>query len=200
MRIRQEIVESRKAGTSYASIARALSLPYVTVRQVYRHYEKSGQLSPHYERCRHTAVRKGTAVYERAVQMKRQHPGWGAGLIWVELAEDFTEAQLPSLRTLQRWFRRAQLQKPKRDKGVSGAVQRGQQRHEVWALDAKEQIRLADGSYASWLTLTDEASGAILHTEAFPPQALESDPTSDGQDEPARRHGALGASAASACG
>jgi hypothetical protein len=34
----------------------------------------------------------------------------------------------------------------------------------VWAVDAKEQIRLADGTWGSWLVVSDEASGAILST------------------------------------
>jgi len=183
LRLREEIVTRRQAGSSYASIARELSLPYVTVRQVYRHYEKSGELRPHYDRCRHTEVRSDPRIYERAIQMKRAHPGWGAGLIWVELNEEFSEDSLPSLRTLQRWFRRAQVQAPPRSQGVSMPVHRGQQRHEVWALDAKEQMRLGDGSDASWLTITDEASGAILTADFFPNQTLEHHrpPRSQGQ-------------------
>jgi hypothetical protein len=200
MRLREEIVTRRQVGESYASIARELSLPYVTVRQVYRHYEKSGQLTPHYDRCRHTEVRSDRRVYERAIQMKRAHPSWGAGLIWVELAEEFAEAILPSLRTLQRWFRQAQVQTPPRNKGVSRSVYRGQQRHEVWALDAKEQIRLEDGSDASWLTITDEASGAILVADFFPDQALEHCRSAGGQDPSPKGDESVGASDAHSSG
>jgi hypothetical protein len=194
--IRQEIVNRRQAGETYAAIGRELKVPYVTVRQVYGHYKKSGQLAPHYDRCRHTSVRSDPAVYEQAIQMKREHPSWGAGLIWVELAEHFAEADLPSLRTLQRWFRQAQVQIARREKRVSGAVYRGQQRHEVWAIDAKEQLRLADGSDASWLSITDEASGAILSAAFFPDQTLEQCPTDGRQDLPAGDHASVGASAA----
>lgn len=34
-------------------------------------------------------------------------------------------------------------------------------------MDAKERMRLADGTGACWLTVTDEASGAILYTATF---------------------------------
>jgi hypothetical protein len=183
IRIRQEIVERRQAGASYATIARDLCLPYVTVRQVYQHYHKSGQLPPHYDRCRHSGIRKDEAIYERAIQMKREHPRWGAGLIWVELAEEFAEKSLPSLRTLQRWFRQAQVQTPRGDKGASIRVYRGEECHEVWAIDAKEQMRLLDGSDASWLTITDEASGAILTADFFPDQVLDKR-RSPGSQEP----------------
>jgi hypothetical protein len=45
---------------------------------------------------------------------------------------------------------------------------RAQEPHEVWQMDAVERLRLADGSGACWLRLTDECSGAILATQPFP--------------------------------
>lgn len=38
----------------------------------------------------------------------------------------------------------------------------------MWAIDAKERMQLGDGSWASWLCITDEASGAVVYAEAFP--------------------------------
>lgn len=78
---------------------------YETVRRIYHRYLQTGQLEPSYEKCRQQAIRSSEAVYERAIELKQAHPKWGAGLIWVELAADFAEADLPSQRTLQRWFR-----------------------------------------------------------------------------------------------
>jgi hypothetical protein len=52
--------------------------------------------------------------------------------------------------------------------------QRGQEPHEVWEVDAKERLLLADGSGTSVLTVTDEASGALLGATPFPPVSLES--------------------------
>jgi hypothetical protein len=40
-------------------------------------------------------------------------------------------------------------------------------------MDAKEQLQLADGSGASWLTLSDEKSGAVLDSPLFPPAQLD---------------------------
>jgi hypothetical protein len=67
--------------------------------------------------------------------------------------------------------RRGGSVKPNRNAKVS--VKRGKVPHEVWAVDAKEQIRLGDGSLVSWLTVTDEGSGAILKAELFPPRTLD---------------------------
>ena len=183
-RIRREIIQRRASGESYAAIGRDLKLPYVTVRGIQCHYQRTGQVEPSYERCRQTAVRMAAGIYEEAICLKRSHPGWGAGLIWVELAEGIDEASLPSVRTLQRWFRRAGVASQRRAPRPEALVERGSQAHEVWALDAKEQIRLADGSYASWLTVSDEGSGAILSATLFPPQALESGRATGGASVP----------------
>lgn len=172
-RIRQAIIKQWEAGESYSGLAQQYRLAYGTVRGVVKRYEATGQIEPNYAACRHTAVRKSAAIYEAAVGLKQAHPSWGAGLIWVELSERFEEASLPSPRTLQRWFRRAGVGvKRTRDKAPQPRLQRGQQVHDVWALDAKEAIPLADGSRVSWLTISDEASGAILAAELFPPASV----------------------------
>lgn len=171
--VRREIVEKREAGESFASIARQMNVSYGAVRNIYRRYLETGELRPAYDRCVHTGVRSDKAVYAAAVEMKTDHPSWGAGLIRVELKELFDEEKLPSIRTLQRWFRRAGVQAPKPEKAPQATVRRGKSVHEVWALDAKEQIQLADGSGVSWLTITDEASGAILSATLFPHSPLD---------------------------
>jgi hypothetical protein len=162
----------REQGESFRSIATHLKRDYETIRNVYHRYVQSGQLEPAYAKCRHEGVRKNEAVYERALQLKQEHPRWGAGLIWVELAEGFAEAELPSQRTLQRWFRRGGVQNAVPERRPRSFAARGKQAHEVWAMDAKEQVALGDGTFVSWLTVTDEGSGAILGAFLFPPQAL----------------------------
>lgn len=192
-RIREAIIKAWTGGESNARIARQQGLAYGTVRGVVKRYEATGQVEPNYEACRHTGVRKLGAIYEAAVSMKQAHPSWGAGIIWVELSEVFEEAHLPSPRTLQRWFKRAEVgTNRRRDQTHQPRVRRGQAVHEVWALDAKEAIALADGSRVSWLTISDEASGAILTAELFPPQALEPGRPSTSEALPARDDADLG--------
>jgi transposase len=190
--IRRLIIGRREAGESYAAIGRELSVPYITVRKVYQHYQQTGQEEPSYERCRHSRVRKAEAIYQQAIALKGGHPGWGAGLIWVELAEQFDEQQLPSIRTLQRWFHRAKLTPRRRERQPAGQLARGEAVHQVWALDAKEQIQLQDGSYVSWLTISDEASGAVLEASLFPPETLDPSRSGGGEAAPANRSDPLG--------
>lgn len=174
MATREEIIRRREAGQTFAEIARQMTMSYATVRNVWGHYQRTGRIDPSYERCARRAVRKKPVIYERAVELKRRHPGWGAGLIWVELAEEFAEADLPSARSIQRWFHRAGVASRRRaGPGVRDQVVRGKRAHEVWALDAKEDMTLADGSSASWLLISDEGSGAVLHEALFPRETLE---------------------------
>lgn len=174
MKERQEIVKRREKGESFAQIAREMQISYATVRNVWQFYQKFQRLEPNYAACAKTEVRKAKAIYEQAIALKAAHPSWGAGLIWVELAEIFEESRLPSERSLQRWFHRAGLaQSLNKTKVARLEFKRGVAAHEVWAMDAKESIQLADGSYVSWLLISDEGSGAVLESSAFPPQEVE---------------------------
>ena len=76
---------------------------------------------------------------------------------------------LPHPRTVERWFRARGL-RPPAPPPRPPVPPRATHPHAVWPLDAKEQVRLADGTQVSWLTITDEASGAILdEARGFPP-------------------------------
>ena len=171
--IRKEIVERRIRGESFRQISREMDMGYDSVRAVWRHWEKHGKLSPNYANCSQPGPRKAPQMTEHALAMKRDHPRWGAKLILIKLAEEFPDETLPSERTLQRWFRRLGLNNGRDIKKGGKIIERGKEAHEVWAIDAKEKIKLADESKVSWLTITDEGSGAILDATVFPPQTLE---------------------------
>ena len=174
IKIRREIVERHETGETLRSISEEMKLPYDTVRKIWQHWSKHGKLEPNYTLAKVKGTRKYKAVYELAIQLKGEHPKWGATLILLKLGETLPAAELPSERTLQRWFRQAGISRtPKVQRGGAKTVKRGKAVHEVWAVDAKERLRLADGSWASWLVVTDEASGAILYAEAFSPEELD---------------------------
>lgn len=194
MRERKEIVSMREQGHSLQAIATHLGRNYETVRRIWRRYQQSGQLEANYEACRHHDIRSHAEVYERAIHLKQAHPHWGAGLIWAELVEEFDEEDLPSERTLQRWFKRGGVQLPPPERAPKPIAPRGKRAHEVWAMDAKEQVELADGSFVSWLTVTDEGSGAILGAFLFPHQTLGDHRPDAGEKGTARLDELLGSS------
>jgi len=191
---RRQIVALREQGYSFQALAEELGRDYETVRKIYHRYIQSDQLEANYDKCRHQGIRSDEAIYQRAIQLKQAHPKWGAGVIWVELLEEFDEADLPSERTLQRWFRRGGVQNPAPERSPRPFAARGKRAHEVWAMDAKEQVELADGSFVSWLTVTDEGSGAILGAFLFPHQTLGDNRPDAGESGTTKSNDLLGSS------
>ena len=172
LEIRREIVRRHQEGDTLKVIGHDLNVPYETVRKVWRHWRRFGKLTANYEQAKKRGTREYASVYEEAVEMKREHPKWGAQLIHLELEK--SHERLPSVRTLQRWFREVGVSNSAKVRRThSEVVRRGQQVHQVWAVDAKERMKLADESSACWLVVTDEMSGAILGGEVFPPMALD---------------------------
>ena len=174
---REQIIQRWQQGHPLVQIARELRVPYRTVRDRCRRYRREGAaaLTPRYDRCARPGPRFPAEVVERALALKREHPRWGGGLIRLQLAQAFPDQPLPAPRTVQAWWARAGLQ-PVRAQRPPVRRDRAQQPHEVWEIDAKERMRLADGSGTSVLTVTDEATGALLGLVAFPPVSLEAGP------------------------
>ncbi len=171
--IRLEIVKRHEKGESLRSISEELHMSYETVKKIWRHWQVKGAIEPNYEQARQRGTRTYGEAQALALEMKRLHPRWGAQLILLEMQQAQPQMTLPSVRTLQRWFVEAGMNRSSQVKSQRVKhVQRGQQVHQVWAVDAKENMQLADGSWVSWLLISDEASGAILHSEIFPPAQL----------------------------
>lgn len=162
--LRHVIHRRFRRGESVSEIAAALALSERTVRHLLQRFRHSGAeaVRPDYPRC---GVRRSSTqqtICDAAVQLKREHPGWGAGLIRVVLAESLPKRSLPSERTLLRWFAQAGLAPAPRGRPPGSNRHRAEQPHEVWQMDATEQVRLCDGQRVSWLRIVDEKSGAAL--------------------------------------
>ena len=127
-------------------------------------------MAPDYARRPPTATSDHPAR-AAALQLRRDHPGWGAGLIRVYLAERGLRPP-PGESTLRRWFRRAGLAPAPPGRRPGTRAPRATEPHETWQVDAAEQIPLADGARVCWLRIVDECSGAVLRTAVFPPRAL----------------------------
>ena len=172
--IRQDIIQRHQAGQPLSAIAHELQLSYRTVRTFWQRYCANGDagLQISYVHCGPAQRTFPRVLQDAASTLKRDHPRWGAGLIQLQLREQFPSQPLPSWRTLQRWWQQAGLQ-PARRRVPPPRRTRGHQPHEVWELDAKERIRLQDGSWSCVLSVVDEASGALLDARPFPPALLD---------------------------
>lgn len=171
--LREQIVHRHQQGEPLTAIAEALQVSYRTARRWWHRHQEAGAegLHTHYDHCGPKGPRTPAPIHAAALEWKREHPTWGAGLIRLQLVSQFGEEAVPQERAIQRWFAAAGLQPP-RAKSPPVERTRGKEAHQVWEMDAKEQMRLGDGTGTSVLTVTDEATGAVLGLTPFPPVSL----------------------------
>ncbi len=168
--LRQEIVRRRQQGLPLIQIAADLAIPYGTVRNIWRLYRRHDRegLAPDYRFCGRRVPPPIQELLRIACDLKREHPVWGAGLIRLQLRKHAHDRDLHSVRSHQLAFVRAGVNRPRRRRAAAVVVPQAVQPHEIWQVDAVENVPLATGQRICWLTVTDEASGAILATEVSP--------------------------------
>lgn len=174
MPVRQVIFKRWRKGESVVVLAKELNLSVRTVQYLIRRFIARGQngLETDYARCGTHKLPTDSNSFQKAIAMRQQHPGWGGGLIRVVLKEQGIDS-CPSVRTLQRWFRRSLLAPAPPGRRPASDDRRAHAPHDVWQMDAVDQLPLASGQQVSWLRVVDECSGAVLQTTIFPPAFLE---------------------------
>jgi transposase len=172
--IRQTILKRWQKGESLSCLAEELQISVRTVRHLVRRFSQRGQdgLEPDYDRCATKKLPTNSEPYQKAIELRKHHPGWGGGLIRIFLQEQDSEG-CPSERTLQRWFRHSTMPAAPPGRRPASDDKRARLPHEVWQMDAVDQLRLGSGQRVSWLRVVDECSGAVLQTTIFPPGLLE---------------------------
>lgn len=174
--VRQAIWQRSRDGQDVATIAAAFGLPSRTIRHLVSRFQRGGldTLAAAYDACGLATPKPAAALVQAVLQIRREHPTWGAGLIRVMLHRQRLDSAtpLPTPRTLQRWLARAGLAPAAVGRRPKGESRRATRPHEVWQMDAAEQVPLQSGIRICWLRLVDECSGAVLWTKVFPPRAL----------------------------
>src|SRR3954452_3079767 len=133
-----------RLGATAADIARQLDLPVSTVRDLTRRVLQAGSeslpvaLQPRYHSPRRDP-RPTPPLLEVALDLRRQHPRWGAGRIQGELVRSHPTATIPSERTLQRWLRRHGLAPAPPGRPQTTGRERAEHPHQVWQVDAADQ-------------------------------------------------------------
>lgn len=172
--LRQRIWECVRAGVPVAVVAESLGLSERTVRHLARRVRLDGKeaLAARYAGCGRAALQEPPPLVQEALAIRNDHPAWGAGVIRVFLRRRHPKNALPSERTLQRWFQRTRLPNAPAGRRPVAAADRAVFPHDVWQMDAADQVRLQTGDGVCWLRLVDECSGAFLQTVVFPPTLL----------------------------
>jgi transposase len=175
--VRQKIWERAALGESAASLAQFFDLSPRTMRHLLKRAREQGDagLLPSYRGPSTLDHAYSDEVRQAILASRRQHRTWGAELIRVMLAEEQPQVAWPSSQTIRRWFRVADLAPAPagRRLGSSSSSARARLPHQTWQIDASEHIPLADKSEVCWLRIVDEATGAVLRTDVFPPRVLD---------------------------
>jgi hypothetical protein len=191
--LRQRIYALWQHHVPAAAIAAQLRLCPRTVRHLCQAFRRRGPaaLLPAYPAPRPPAL---SPALQQALLLHAEHPSWGAPFLLLRLRQLQPRLSAwPSPRTLQRWFRR--LGQPPAPPGRKPAARLSpaRQPHDVWQIDAVDQLRLATGQQVSWLRCVDELTGAVLGTTVFPPGAVRPGAGDRGQSGPAAALAPLGA-------
>jgi hypothetical protein len=145
--VRQAILRRQQQGQEPRSIAAELHLPLSTVRHLLHRLPAGAtpeQLQPAWHRCGRRRADSQQPLVDLAIHLRREHPRWGAGRIRIALAEK-SPGTLPSERTLQRWLAQADLQPAPPGRPARAALLQAQRPHEIWQVDASEDIPLLGG-------------------------------------------------------
>lgn len=171
MAIRQSIIKQYHKGLSKSQIARNFEVSRTTIHCLIGRYRILGEqgLKPRHRNCGKARPDENDFIYRAVRCMRAWHPGWGGEKIHAELSYMRPGLKLPSVRTFYRWFHwNGQIEPgstvPKEPAKWATYL------HEGWQIDAKEEIRTADGNKQSWLNITDEHSGTVIDPPVFPLQ------------------------------
>jgi len=167
--VRASIIQQHLKGISKSQIAANFKVGRTTVHNLIKRYKASGNdgLRPKYSNCGKNRPSASTDFVYRAVRcFKTWHPTWGSGKIRAEITKLNPSMVLPTVRTLNRWFQWNEQNTPS-TKLPKAPRQWASQLHEGWQVDAKEEMKIADGTKQCWLNIVDEKSGTVVDPIVF---------------------------------
>jgi len=169
--VRQLLWERHRHGEPTAALAAAYGVSPRAARALCRRLRLGGPgaLRPRYHAPPAPPHARPAACRADLLQLRREHPTWGAAWLLTVLRQRSPDRPWPAPRTAQRWLKAAGLSPAPRGRRPASNASRAARPHEVWQMDGAECIRLADGEQVCWLRIVDELTGAALQTTIFPP-------------------------------
>lgn len=170
MATRQSIIERHKKGENISSLSREFNVNRGTIRSLIKREQSGGLegLRPKYEACGKKRPDKNDFIFRAVRCFRTWHPSWGAEKIRAELHRLRPELKLPHYRTMSRWFHwNNQIDIPLATKLPKTTSIQATSLHEIWQIDAKEEMVTRDGSKNCWLNITDEYSGMVISPPVF---------------------------------
>ncbi|MBK8703363.1 MAG: helix-turn-helix domain-containing protein [Saprospiraceae bacterium] len=165
---RQEAYRMWESGEKKSVIARSLQIDYDTLLGWIKRFKAEGVsgMELRYHRCGRPRV-IDDKVKAKAIALRQAHAGWGCPYIRLQLVQEFGASSVASVRHIHRWLKAAGLMESK-TRLPAVAVPWAKVPLARVQVDAKEQLKTADGLPCCYLNFTDENSGAVLDAFVFP--------------------------------
>ena len=160
-------------GEKMTDLCREFDISRKTGYKIYARYQRSGLegLTDRSRRPYRQANRLPELLESRIVQLRREHPSWGAPKIREKLKRQGLGIALPAISTVHAVLDRHRLvnrgRRRSHHKAEGTPLSRPTHPNALWCTDYKGEFMLADRRYCYPLTLTDFASRYLLCCEAL---------------------------------
>src|SRR6202048_3510792 len=160
-------------GEKMAALCREFDISRQTGHKFYKRYKDLGLqgLTDRSRRPYRQANRLPEALESRIVQLRREHPSWGAPKIREKIKRLGLGVSLPAISTVHAVLDRHGLVSRGRRrhhfKAEGTGLSRPDQPNDLWCADYKGEFMLADHRYCYPLTITDFASRSLLCCEGL---------------------------------
>lgn len=159
-------------GEKMAVLCREFDISRKTGYKIFSRYKDCGLegLTDRSRRPYRQGCRLPFQIESLILQLKREHPSWGAPKIREKIRRKHSEIQLPAISTVHAVLdRHGLVTRPRRRrfKAEGTALSHPLRPNELWCADYKGEFMLADRRYCYPLTITDAASRYLLSCEAL---------------------------------
>jgi putative transposase len=155
-------------------LCREFDISRKTGYKIFNRYKNSGLegLTDRSRRPYRQGCQLAVQIEQLILQVKREHPSWGAPKIREKIRRRYSDIQLPAISTVHAVLHRHGMVNVYRPRDRSHKAQgttlsRPVHPNELWCADYKGEFMLADRRYCYPLTVTDAASRYLLCCEAL---------------------------------
>jgi transposase InsO family protein len=169
---RLQFVARRLAGEAMAELCREFGISRKTGYKIFDRYQECGihGLTDRSRRPYRYANQLPFQVENFILNVRHEHPSWGARKIRDRLLRRFTGIPIPAKSTIHAVLDRHGLVERRgrvRRRAQGTPLSVGQQPNELWCTDYKGEFLLGNHQYCYPLTVTDHASRFLLTCEAL---------------------------------
>src|SRR6266566_1817589 len=169
---RLKFVARRLAGEPMAELCREFGISRKTGYKIFDRYQECGihGLTDRSRRPYRYANQLPFQVENYILNVKHEHPSWGARKIRERLLRRFSDIPLPAKSTIHAVLDRHGLVERRgrvRHRAQGTPLSLGQRPNELWCTDYKGEFLLGNRQYCYPLTVTDHASRFLLTCEAL---------------------------------